>query len=98
MLQYTYIIEYSKYQITRYYFIKLFILIFLKKKVFGLCKLCFYHLRAYDFKIYNCKAYNYKAYNCKTYIFIKSKNDAQYLHKYQKLNTKAYIGFLVSYK
>lgn len=34
-----------------------------------------------------------KTYCCKTNVLTKSKNDAKYWHKCQKLDTKAHIGF-----
>lgn len=57
--------------------------IFEKKEVSSLCKSCFYYL----------KIYGYKA-----YMFIKSKSDTQYQYKCQKLDAKAYIDFMVSYR
>ena len=39
-----------------------------------------------------------RAYGCKAYVFIKSKYDAQYRHKRQKLDAKADVGFLVGYE
>ena len=57
--------------------------VFKKEKVFSPCKPRLYHLRAYG---------------CKVYVLIKSKNDAQYRHKRQKVDAKAYIGFFVGYE
>ena len=42
--------------------------------------------------------YYLRAYGCKAYMLIKSKGDPQYRHKLCKLDLKAHIDFLVSYK
>ena len=39
-----------------------------------------------------------KAYGCKAYVLIKSKSDSNHLGKWQKLDAKAHIGFLVGYE
>ena len=39
-----------------------------------------------------------RAYSYKAYVLIKSKSDAQYRHKRQKLDAKAHISFLVGYE
>ena len=57
--------------------------VFEKKEFFRLQKLLFHYLQAYS---------------CKVYVFIKLKSNLQYRHKCQKLDAKAYIGFLVSYE
>ena len=56
--------------------------VFEKKEVFDLRKSRFYYLRVYGYK---------------AYVFIKSKDDAQYWHKRQKIDAKTHIGFLVGY-
>lgn len=57
--------------------------VFEKEEVFGLRKPLFHHLRAYGYK---------------AYVLIKSKGNAQYWHKRQKLDAKAHISFLVGYE
>lgn len=60
-----------------------FIFVFEKKKISRFYKLSFHYVRVYSYK---------------AYILIKLKNDAQYQHKCQKLDIKAYISFLIGYK
>lgn len=57
--------------------------VFNKKKIFGLQKQLFYHLRAFEYKVY---------------ILIKSKKDPHYRQKHCKFDVKAHIGFLISYQ
>lgn len=47
---------------------------------------------------YKSRLYHLKAYDCKVYMLIKSKDNAQYGQKCQKLDAKVYISFLIGYK